>query len=253
MYFTYGISDEWTVGIGLYSPYGLKVEWPEAWHPIGRTIITSADLKTYDISPTVAYKHGPLRIGVGIQIMRATVQLQQDIGPILTPGAYAHANLGAGTWGWGGNVGIQYEIIEKTLQVGAFYRSQVKLSFDGNAALHQRAAAVREHPGEPAGEHQHRPPELCGLRRRVAPDARAGSSTPTSPTSAGSSSRRSTSSFRTRRSTSTGRSSGTTPGTTVWGPNTRSASTCSCAPVCSSTRRRARPSPCSPTSPTRTA
>ena len=85
IYFTYGISDEWTVGIGVYSPYGLKVEWPEAWHPIGRTIITSADFKTYDIAPTVAYKNGPLRIGVGLQIVRATVQLQKDIGPLGDP------------------------------------------------------------------------------------------------------------------------------------------------------------------------
>ena len=135
IYFTYGISDEWTVGIGVYSPYGLKVEWPDAWHPIGRTIITTADLKTYDISPTVAYKNGPFRIGVGLQMLRATVQLQKDIGPLGDPDTYAHANLGAGTWGWGGNIGIQYEAIEKTLQFSAFYRSQVKLNFDGNAAF----------------------------------------------------------------------------------------------------------------------
>ncbi len=135
IYFTYGISDEWTVGIGVYSPYGLKVEWPDAWHPIGRTIITSADLKTYDISPTVAYKNGPFRIGVGLQMLRATVQLQKDIGPLGDPNTYVHANLGAGTWGWGGNLGIQYEAIEKTLQFSAFYRSQVKLNFDGTAAF----------------------------------------------------------------------------------------------------------------------
>jgi len=135
IYFTYGISDEWTVGIGVYSPYGLKVEWPPAWHPIGRTIITQADFKTYDVSPTVAYKNGPLRIGVGVQIVRATVQLQKDIGPLGDPNTYAHANLGAGTWGWGGNIGIQYEVIAKTLQLAAFYRSQVKLDFNGNAAF----------------------------------------------------------------------------------------------------------------------
>lgn len=135
MYFTYGISDEWTVGIGVYSPYGLKVEWPEAWHPIGRTIITQADFKTFDISPTVAYRKGPLRIGVGVQIVRSTVQLQKDIGPLGDPNTYAHANFGAATWGWGGNIGVQYEVIPKTLQLAAFYRSQVKLDFTGNAAF----------------------------------------------------------------------------------------------------------------------
>jgi len=135
VYFTYGISDEWTVGIGVYSPYGLKVQWPDAWHPIGRTIITEANFQTFDISPTVAYKNGPLRIGIGLQIVRATVQLQKDIGPLGDPNTYAHANLGAGTWGWGGNLGVQYEVIAKTLQLGAFYRSQVKLDFTGSAAF----------------------------------------------------------------------------------------------------------------------
>ena len=38
----------------------LDSDRPDHHHP--------ADFKTYDISPTVAYKNGPLRIGVGIQI-----------------------------------------------------------------------------------------------------------------------------------------------------------------------------------------
>jgi long-chain fatty acid transport protein len=130
-YATYGISDEWTVGIGLFTPFGLKVEWPDAWDPVGRTIITSADLKVFDIQPTVAYHYGPLRIGLGIQIVRSTVELKKDIGPL--SGQFASVDLGAGAWGWGGNVGVQYEVLPKVLQLGVQYRSQVKLNFDGNA------------------------------------------------------------------------------------------------------------------------
>src|SRR5262249_39091888 len=36
-YSTWGISDEWTVGIGLFTPYGLKVEWQPDWE--GREVI----------------------------------------------------------------------------------------------------------------------------------------------------------------------------------------------------------------------
>lgn len=133
VYFTYGISDEWTVGIGVYSPYGLKVEWNPAWHPVGRTIITQADFRTYDINPTVGYRYGPLRIAGGVQIVRSTVELQKDIGPFGDKDTFAHVDLGAGTWGFGGTFGLQYEAIPKLLQLGAFYKSAVKLDFTGRA------------------------------------------------------------------------------------------------------------------------
>src|SRR5215475_798994 len=76
-YFTYGITDDLTVGLGIFTPYGLKVEWDEGW--VARTIITSADLKVFDINPTLGYRFGPFRIGGGVQIVRATVELKKDI------------------------------------------------------------------------------------------------------------------------------------------------------------------------------
>ena len=56
LYATWGISDEWTVGLGVFTPYGLKVEWEPEWE--GREIIKKADLKIYDINPTAAYRNG---------------------------------------------------------------------------------------------------------------------------------------------------------------------------------------------------
>jgi len=128
-YTTWGISDEWTVGIGIMTPYGLKVEWEPTWE--GREIVKRADLKVYDINPTAAYRKGPFRIGGGIQIVRATVELTKDVN--LGSNTFVGVDLGAGAWGIGGNVGIQYEAIEKVLTLGATYRSSVKLTFDGNA------------------------------------------------------------------------------------------------------------------------
>jgi long-chain fatty acid transport protein len=129
MYATWGISDEWTVGLGVHTPYGLKVEWEPTWE--GREIIKKADLKIFDINPTVAYRNGPFRIGGGIQIVRATVELTKDIN--LLDLGYVGVDLGAGAWGVGGNVGIQYEAIPKVLQFGFTYRSSVNLNFSGNA------------------------------------------------------------------------------------------------------------------------
>ncbi|HEY1908666.1 MAG TPA: outer membrane protein transport protein [Myxococcaceae bacterium] len=131
LYATWGISDEWTVGLGIMTPFGLKVEWDPTWE--GREIVKKADLKIYNINPTVAWRpnSGPFRIGGGIQIVRATVELTKDIN--LLDNGYVGVDLGAGAWGVGGNVGIQYEAVPKILTLGATYRSSVNLNFSGQA------------------------------------------------------------------------------------------------------------------------
>src|SRR5678815_5211989 len=96
-YATWGISDEWTVGIGMFNPYGLKIEWEPTWE--GREVVKKADLRVYDLNPTVAYRYGPFRIGGGLQVARATVELQRDIN--LLDFGYVSVDLGAGAWGWG--------------------------------------------------------------------------------------------------------------------------------------------------------
>ncbi len=105
------------------------MEWEPDWE--GREIIKKADLKIYDINPTAAYRNGPFRIGGGIQIVRATVELTKDIN--LLDNGYVGVDLGAGAWGVGGNVGIQYEAVPKVLTLAATYRSSVNLNFSGNA------------------------------------------------------------------------------------------------------------------------
>ncbi|HSQ67081.1 MAG TPA: outer membrane protein transport protein [Polyangiaceae bacterium] len=128
-YVSGGITKDLSAGIGMFTPYGLTIGWPQGWE--GRSQITYASLATYDINPTLAYKLGPVRIGAGVQIMYATVDLQKDIA--LPGGTYGSSQLGADAWGVGGNVGIQVEAIPKVLSFGLAYRSTVVLNFDGAA------------------------------------------------------------------------------------------------------------------------
>jgi len=134
IYATYGISDEVTVGIGVFTPYGLSLSYPAGWP--GRFIVTSVSDQEFDINPTVAFHFGPVRFAGGVQIVRSTVELQSNINlltanpNVYTPPAPA-ADLGAATWGWGGNAGIQVDIIEKVLQIGATYRSRISFGYTG--------------------------------------------------------------------------------------------------------------------------
>jgi long-chain fatty acid transport protein len=124
-YGTIGLTENLSVGLGLFTPYGLTVVWPGGW--LGRSVSTESSLQTFYANPTVAYKLGPLRIGAGLQVVRATLELQRDI---QFGDQFGHADLAGGAWGVGANVGVQLQAIEQYLSLGAHYRSAVGLDFD---------------------------------------------------------------------------------------------------------------------------
>ena len=123
-----GISNHVSIGVGVFTPFGSIVRWPDDW--VGKSLVTSSNLATYDFNPTVAYRLGPVRLGLGLQIERGTVDLKKKVA---TGTQEASTELGADAWGGGGNVGVQVDILRQYLTFGAQYRSAVKLRFDGNA------------------------------------------------------------------------------------------------------------------------
>jgi long-chain fatty acid transport protein len=127
-YLSGGVTDHFSIGIGVFEPYGSTVTWPDEW--VGKSQVTSVQFATYDINPTVAYQFGPLRVGAGLQIVRATVDLKQKIE---TGSTEASSEIGADAWGVGANAGIQMDLIKRYLSIGAHYRSAVKLDFNGNS------------------------------------------------------------------------------------------------------------------------
>ena len=121
-----GITDHLSVGIGVFTPFGLDVPWPSEWE--GKSVVTEASLATYDFNPTLAYRIGTFRVGAGLQLVRATVDLKKQID---TPSEVS-AELGADTWGEGFDVGAQLEAVPRYLSLGVTYRSAVTLDFTGN-------------------------------------------------------------------------------------------------------------------------
>jgi long-chain fatty acid transport protein len=126
---TYGITDWLSAGVGVFTPYGLDLAWPDGWE--GRSQITKASLRTYYINPTVAAHFGPVRFGAGLQVVRATVELERDI---KFGNTFGSADLGGGSWGFGANAGVQVEAIPKYLLGGIAYRSAVRTDFDDGRA-----------------------------------------------------------------------------------------------------------------------
>ncbi len=123
------------VGIGFHLPFGLAVSWPDGHAQ--RDVVTDQNLRTFFITPAVGLNLNEqvpgLSLGLGVDIVPATIELEND----LVFGAEAEAQgtvrLAGDTVGVGLRGGVMYHPpTVKGLKLGVMYRSPVKLDFKGN-------------------------------------------------------------------------------------------------------------------------
>ncbi|PTL83275.1 OmpP1/FadL family transporter [Vitiosangium sp. GDMCC 1.1324] len=128
-YFAYKLSEQLALGVGVFTPYGANLKWPDDF--VGRQFAKSSKLVTYDINPTVGF--APLkwlRIGAGAQIIYGTVDVERALAFGTTEGS---VKLSTNDWGFGYNVGVQADVLPGMLTLGATYRSWVKMNTQGTA------------------------------------------------------------------------------------------------------------------------
>ena len=131
IYVTSRVHEMVAVGVGLHLPFGLAVSWPE--NHAQAEVIQDQALRTYFITPTVGLnldKQVPgLSIGGGIDIVPATVELEQAI---LFGDTRGTVHLGGDALGIGGRFGVMYRPPSvPALKLGAMWRSDVTLDFTG--------------------------------------------------------------------------------------------------------------------------
>ena len=130
---TYRLGDVVSLGLGLYLPFGLKLEWPET--SPGRSIVREIELRTYYVSPAVAVNLSQwapgLSVGASVDLVFAGVRLTRDI---LFGSEVANVALSANKFSAGASGGIFYRPEAcKDLALGVTYHSPVKLNFTGDA------------------------------------------------------------------------------------------------------------------------
>ncbi|MBI5536096.1 MAG: outer membrane protein transport protein [Deltaproteobacteria bacterium] len=122
------LTDRLTLGMGVYSAWGLGAAWPPTWP--GRENTVRSSMTTYTFNPTVAYRLSDhLSLGAGFDAVRAVADLTNGL-PAPIGGS---VRVGAGAWGYGFNAGILARILPDRLHAALAYRSQVSLSFEGKA------------------------------------------------------------------------------------------------------------------------
>lgn len=135
----YRINDSMAAGLGVFVPFAAGSNWKDDF-PF-RTRGYYARLATYYVNPSFAYQpHKNLRFGVGLDVVRGTVEITRKINFIDTEGAI---ELGGAGWGFGYNAGINLTLLENLLDVGASFRSPTKMTFKGKGDFQDIPAAFQ--------------------------------------------------------------------------------------------------------------
>ena len=120
------------VGVGVYSPFGLGLDWPTNWEQAD--VVQAIALRTIFVTPSVGVNLGSivpgLSVGAGIDIVPASIDLKQAIYFGTDRGT---AHLGGKAYGIGARVGAMYRpAAEPRLSLGVMWRSDVTEDFSGD-------------------------------------------------------------------------------------------------------------------------
>lgn len=142
-YVTHQINDQWVAGVGVFVPFGGKVEYSDDF--IGRYYAQKTDLKTLNINPSVSYKldaRNSFGFGLDLQYMKAKLQRKvATTGAVATDGTF---NVEGDSWGYGFNLGYLLQVDDHT-RFGVAYRSAIKQDNKGSADLVIPLLSLNEH------------------------------------------------------------------------------------------------------------
>ena len=136
LYASYGFKNSrFKFGLGVYTPYGSSVKWPDNWK--GYSVLRSLKLQAIFVQPTLSFKLSE-RIGIGAGFVYASggVELKKGIGSLATPDGFSEARLSGKADGLGYNLGL-FGKISDALSFGLNYRSKVEMKVEDGEATFQ--------------------------------------------------------------------------------------------------------------------
>ena len=134
----------WAAGIALGVPFGGGVTWPAMWP--GATQSVQTNLMVLRAAPFAAWSFGKLRIGAGVHVDAARLQIKRNLDFIDTQG---NVRLDLAAQGVGVDASAYYQA-RADLGIGLAFRSRTKLEFDGNANFTAPDAFASKTPDQTA-------------------------------------------------------------------------------------------------------
>ncbi|MDA8165901.1 MAG: porin [Desulfobacteraceae bacterium] len=140
-YASHRVSDRFSTGVGVFSPFGFKTKYDASW--VGRYQGTESDAMTVNLNPAAYRLTDKLSLGAGLDLQYARAELDYavDFGTIFAalgvPGMAPQENDGFVTFkgdslGWGYNLGLLYQF-SKEMRAGIAYRSKIEQELKGDA------------------------------------------------------------------------------------------------------------------------
>lgn len=127
-YYKQDLNDQFKVGIGIGTPFGLKTDYDNNW--LGRFQALKSELKTVNINPSLAWKlNNQWSFGFGVSAMWAQAELTSAVNLGV---AESSINNKGKDWGFGYNLGAIYQVTPDT-RLGLAYRSKVEQHLKGDA------------------------------------------------------------------------------------------------------------------------
>lgn len=133
LYLTHPLSPQWSLGLGVFSPFGLASEWGDTWE--GRYIATNSKLTSVCVNPTLSYAFSQkFSVAAGIDLLYIEATLENAVN--LTPYGLndGFRSFEGDDTVWGFNAGIHFQMTDD-LSLGASYRSGFDVDFDGDVTF----------------------------------------------------------------------------------------------------------------------
>lgn len=136
LHYVHSLADsKFSVGVGLYAPYGLGIEWEGGPFP---TLAEEGQLTYVSFNPVFAYQVSPnLSLAGGITVNFSEVDLTQEILPD------EEFNVSGDGTDIGFNLGLLWNISSQ-VTFGTSYRSRTEIDYDGESQAMSILAATQD-------------------------------------------------------------------------------------------------------------
>ena len=142
LYATWQLNDDWWLGFGVFSRFGLGNQYPSNW--TGRYATYNVGLQTLSANPVLAYKVNDwLSLALGVELMYLNIFLESKITPIGPIRPENDMNLEGSSWGVGMNAAAHIRFNEQW-SAGLTYRSQMTHHVTGRVKFGRQ-----DHPNVP--------------------------------------------------------------------------------------------------------
>ncbi len=129
LYVAAKLNEKFSLGLGVYTPYGSTVKWDENW--AGQYLIRDISLRAIYFQPTASYKiTEKISLGAGLIYALGFVDLNKATPTSDVNGKPGNAHLNGSTGNFGYNLGLYVKPVEK-LSVGLTYHSQINMNISG--------------------------------------------------------------------------------------------------------------------------